>query len=122
MLKPCDKFGLGCKIISTKIWKKNDVIFDLWGSLAIIPEDNPYPIVSDQNDFSTIDHYESNIKTNYLMLGPIRYVNSNCKPNAEFLKKKSQIFIRILKRVNPEEEILVKVSVTTNLHWNILNL
>ena len=57
MLKPCDRFGKGCKIISTKIWKKNDVISDLWGSLAIIPEDNSHPIVSDENDFSKIDHY-----------------------------------------------------------------
>ena len=118
-LKPCDQFGKGCKIISTKVWKKNEIMYDLWGSLAIIPKEDPHPIITAKNDFSTIHCQESNGRTEYLMLGPIRFVNSNCKPNAEFYIKKSQVFIRLLKKVNPLEEILVKVSVTTNLHWNM---
>ena len=107
MIRPCEKFGPnGCKIVSTKVWKKNEIIENLWGSLAYLPEDSNYPIVPDVNDFSTIDFKGKN----YLMLGPIRYVNSSCKPNAEIVEKRSQMVIRLLKKVQPLDEILVNVS------------
>ena len=107
MIRPCEKFDPnGCKIVSTKVWKKNEIIENLWGSLGYLPEDSNYPIVPDVNDFSTIDFKGKN----YLMLGPIRYVNSSCKPNAEIVEKRSQMVIRLLKKVQPLDEILVNVS------------
>ena len=46
------------------------------------------------------------------MLGPVRFVNSDCNPNAEydFSSENKVVKLRSLRSINPKEEILVKYS------------
>ena len=69
------------------------------------------PIPDNITDLSIIRKV-SNPKDSFLMLGPVRFVNSDCNPNAEydFSSENKVVKLRSLRSINPKEEILVKYS------------
>ena len=74
------------------------------GILRIIPEDF--------TDLSVI-YKVSDKETAYLMLGPIRFMNSDCEPNCEYdFSSLDKTLVRLctLKKLKTNDEVLVKYS------------
>ena len=74
------------------------------GILRIIPEDF--------TDLSVI-YKVSDKETAYLMLGPIRFINSDCEPNCEYdfsSLDKTLVRLRTLKKLKTNDEVLLKYN------------
>lgn len=56
-----------------------------------------------QRDFSIIR--SSSRKTSQLLLGPARFINHDCQPNAEFRRSGHQLTIRAIRAIQRDEEI-----------------
>ena len=89
-------------VFSAKTILADEFINGLSGFLAEIAEDE---IVEGFNDISVI-HSEL-LKTSWVMLGPVSFVNSACCPNAEYAKMGSVMRCKALKEIPPNEEVLV---------------
>ena len=79
----------------------------MMGLLARVPIDD---VEIGKNDFSMHTTSEGNV----LMLGPVSFVNSSCRPNCEYYVdlKKMTISLRVKDglTIQPEEELLVQYS------------
>ena len=74
------------------------------GILRIIPEDFTY---------LSVIYKVSDRETAYLMLGPIRFINSDCEPNCEYdfsSLDKTLVRLRTLKKLKTNDEVLVQYS------------
>ena len=69
------------------------------------------PIPDDISDLSIIRKVSSP-EDSFLMLGVVRFANSDCNPNAEydFSSDHKVVKLRSLRGINPQDEILVKYS------------
>lgn len=66
----------------------------------------PEYIREEINYFSIVN--KTNSQTNFVMLGPLAYVNHKCQPNAEFWSKtKTLICVKTISSINAGNEILV---------------
>lgn len=64
----------------------------------------PTYIKEDINDFSII--FKN--KTNYMLLGPLAYINHSCKPNAKFkCKSKNFICVETISPIEAQNEIVI---------------
>ena len=69
------------------------------------------PIPHHATDLSVIYKFSDKKKKSIIMLGPIRFINSDCNPNCEYdfsSLDKTLVRVRTLRKIKPNEEILVK--------------
>ena len=69
------------------------------------------PIPHHATDLSVIYKFSDKKKKSFIMLGPIRFINSDCNPNCEYdfsSLDKTLVRVRTLRKIKPTEEILVK--------------
>ena len=62
-------------------------------------------IIAGKNDFSLIRKNEN--KQDWLMLGPISFVNHSCAPNGKYVRKNNIMYCESLRKILAGEEILV---------------
>ena len=84
---------------------KGEVINGVVGYLAEIEDCD---IVDDYNDMSVIYSKLKNIQ--WLMLGPVSFVNASCKANVEYKHKVKLIYCTALRDIKPGEELTVFYS------------
>ena len=89
-------------VFSKKVFKKDEVITGLTGYLS---EMKSAEVTKDKNDFSLIA--SKLLGKQWLMLGPIAFVNHSCVPNAKFFREKCVMTLVTLRAINPCEEIVV---------------
>ncbi|CEP24605.1 unnamed protein product [Cyberlindnera jadinii] len=95
-----------CCVIARRDFDKNEEVKYLAGSLSpLVPGEEEPPIIS---DFSVINIPRCDYPC--LLLGPIRFVNHNCSPNAKFVMAQGEMKIITLKRILVGEEITVSYS------------
>lgn len=79
---------------------KGDILEELFGLYAPVDEDI---IVTGKNDFSVMT-----IKSkDYLLLGPLSFVNHSCNPNCRYTVRNGLIIITVLSTLNCGDEITV---------------
>jgi len=111
-IKECRRYSrdhsVGAKVVSTKFWKKHDVIENLSGVIAKLTEkDEQTLIVPDINDFSVMVSQRN--KCSQLWLGPAAYLNHDCDPNCEFVTAgNSRAKVKVLRDIQPKEELFLK--------------
>jgi histone-lysine N-methyltransferase SUV420H len=107
----CSRYGheeyVGAKLISTKYWRKGDVIEMLIGVTANLTDDEEKElIVSNKNDFSVLMS-QRKMRTQ-LWLGPGAFLNHNCEPNCEFSSNITNTAkIIVLHDIKPGEELFI---------------
>jgi len=70
---------LGAKVVATKYIPKNIVLFELCGQLFPFSD---HFLVPGVNDFFTVTSSVND--KNYIFLGPIAFINHDCKPNVKW--------------------------------------
>ena len=69
------------------------------------------PIPHHATDMSVIYKFSDKKKKSFIMLGPIRFINSDCNRNCEYYFSsldKTLVRVRTLQKIKPNEEISVK--------------
>ena len=96
----------GGKVVSTKDWEKNETIEKLMGTIAVMSNEEVDSIlITDINDFSVMKSERTG--KSLLWLGPAAYINHDCNPNVEFVATALSAKIKVLRKINKDEEILV---------------
>ena len=90
-------------VISLQDWKTGDIVQDCTGFMVPIPEE----VLNDfTRDFSVV--YLPYKRQNFLLLGPVRFINHDCNPNVKFLIKGETIQVQVLRPIGFGQEILVE--------------
>uniref|UniRef100_A0A914QFG8 [histone H4]-N-methyl-L-lysine(20) N-methyltransferase n=1 Tax=Panagrolaimus davidi TaxID=227884 RepID=A0A914QFG8_9BILA len=99
--------NVGAKLISTKYWKKDDVIEMLVGVIGNLEEEEERELlVPGVNDFSVLMSQRK--KKAQLWLGPGAFLNHDCNPNCQFLSNKiNTATITVLRDLNPGDELFI---------------
>ena len=87
------------------LFAKNDIkinteIPGVIGYLISIPEDD---ILEGYNDFSIVQ--SSRVGVQWLMLGPISFINASCKPNVAYVNVKNNMVCVPLRQIKEREEL-----------------
>jgi len=100
--------SVGAKVISTKFWKKHEVIENLPGVIARLTEkDEQTLIVPDINDFSVMVSQRN--RCSQLWLGPAAYLNHDCNPNCELVTAGNcRAKVKVLRNIRVGEELVLK--------------
>lgn len=94
-------------IVARKQFEPDEMVEFLTGTFARLTKEEEEMLGG--SDFSVIqlsDH-KSKFDTSHLMLGPTRFLNHDCKPNAEFRKVGGRAALKTIKTILPGEEITV---------------
>eukprot|EP01134_Creolimax_fragrantissima_P007019 CFRG7019T1 len=95
------------KVLSTKHWSTDDIITDLMGVIAEIPQGVEEKFLNlGQNDFSVM--YSTRKACAQLWLGPAAYLNHDCRPNARIIPTgRKTAYVKVLRPIAPEDEVLI---------------
>lgn len=101
---PCSLTADLC-LLALRAWKPLDMLSFCHGSLIAVPAS-----VSLERDFSVI--YSTRSRRQYLLLGPVRFINHDCAPNVRFVLEQElrgtegSLAVQVIKDIAPGEEIL----------------
>ncbi|CAB3400960.1 unnamed protein product [Caenorhabditis bovis] len=107
-VRPCYRYSgeghIGAMMVSTKKWKKKEIIQQLAGVLGELSEAEEDEILKkDVNDFSVM--YSTRKKRAQLWLGPAAYINHDCRPNCRFVPNDNTAVVQVIREVNVGEEL-----------------
>ena len=88
-------------------FEKNNLIPGVSGFLSELPDEEH---IAGFNDFSLLTTTR-NIKTTFLMLGPVSFVNSSCKPNAKYVIDGHIVRCMAIRDIKKGEELTVKYDI-----------
>ena len=94
-------------LFAKKEVKRGNLVEGISGFLSELPDSEH---IAGVNDFSLITR-STNLKATYLMLGPISFINSSCKPNAKYDLSGSVARCLAVCDINVGDEITVKYDV-----------
>ncbi|KAL7291590.1 hypothetical protein TKK_0014633 [Trichogramma kaykai] len=96
----------GVAIFAKKSIKKDTVLKYVFGVFKELTEQQEADLSESKQDFSII--YSTRSKKNNILLGPISYVNHDCKPNCKYKDNAfTTIHLQAIRNINEGEELLV---------------
>ncbi|BFZ60385.1 histone lysine methyltransferase Set9 [Saitoella coloradoensis] len=95
-------------ILATRNWTAGEIIQRLQGTLAPMTREEELAHAASSRDFSIL--HSSRLKAMCLLLGPARFVNHDCKPNAAFVTQNQTLTIKAIRDIRIGEEIVVKYA------------
>uniref|UniRef100_A0A5S6QJA7 [histone H4]-N-methyl-L-lysine(20) N-methyltransferase n=1 Tax=Trichuris muris TaxID=70415 RepID=A0A5S6QJA7_TRIMR len=99
-----NSFWQGGCIKATRSWKVGEIIDALSGRMArLTPKQEAELIVEGQNDFSVVAATRRNRAA--LLLGPVAFVNHDCKPTCRLDWNNSNVMVRIIRPMEAGAEI-----------------
>jgi len=94
---------LGAKIVATKYIPNKTVLFELCGQLFPFSDQFLVPGI---NDFSTVTSSVND--RDYMFLGPVAFINHDCKPNVQWhSRNKTLSCVKTIRSISSNEEITV---------------
>ncbi|XP_041656842.1 histone-lysine N-methyltransferase KMT5C-like, partial [Cheilinus undulatus] len=105
-IEPCNRYSSetnSAKVISTRHWFPGQCVDVLIGRVATLSPADSGVLKVGVNDFSVM--YSSHKQCDQLMLGPARFVNHDCDPNAKYIAGKSFARVEVIRPISPGEEI-----------------
>ena len=111
VLVKCDRYSmeghLGAKVLSTKGWSKGEKIHGLVGSSRDITEDFEEELIQRKVSTSCIIRSERS-KSLLVVIGPISFINHDCKPNSKFVSlSRKLVGLQALRDIEPGEELTI---------------
>ncbi|KAA8897806.1 hypothetical protein FN846DRAFT_1023637 [Sphaerosporella brunnea] len=96
-------------VLARKLLRQGDTIKYLTGAMVKMSDEEEEAYTQGKTDFSII--YSSRVGGMSLLLGPARFVNHDCQPNARFITtNKDQIHLLVLRDIEVGEEITVSYA------------
>ena len=107
----CDRYSmeghLGAKVLATKGWSKGEKIHGLVGSSRDITEDFEDELIKRMVSTSCIIRSERS-KSVRVVIGPISFINHDCKPNSKFVSlSRKLVGLQALRDIEPGEELTI---------------
>ncbi|XP_039663750.1 histone-lysine N-methyltransferase KMT5C-like [Perca fluviatilis] len=93
----------GAKVTSTKHWFPGQRIEVMLGCIAEFSPADSAVLKAGVNDFSVM--YSLRRKCDQLWLGPARFINHDCNPNAKYVACKFVAYVDVIRPISPGEEI-----------------
>ncbi|CDW58681.1 histone lysine N methyltransferase SUV420H1 [Trichuris trichiura] len=99
-----NSFWQGGRIVATRPWRVGEVISVLSGKMArLTPKQEAELIVEGRNDFSVVVETRKNSAS--LLLGPVAFVNHDCRPTCRLDWTDSSVRVRTIRPIEVGTEI-----------------